>query len=270
MSLGLGLGLTRQFKASGGAPPAFDPTTLFANGETGAWYDPSDLSTLFQDSAMNTPVTANGDPVGAILDKSGNELHLLQATDTARPTYKTDGILHWLEFTGGSDLLRTGNILSVDNTTDDLYMGVASSASSTALVVHMTIGTSGEGILIYSSGSTYNVSATDNSGFNFEKSASIAVDTHYAVFFSPASATPDADEMAFRVDTTDGATTNNDTPFSPGLIFVNTHIALNTISTSPNSQNVIFYGGIVVLRTMSAQNKGDCTTFFGAKAGLTL
>ncbi|PIE10063.1 MAG: hypothetical protein CSA72_10645, partial [Rhodobacterales bacterium] len=37
-----------------------------------AWYDPSDLSTLFQDAAMTIPVTADGDPVGAVQDRSGN------------------------------------------------------------------------------------------------------------------------------------------------------------------------------------------------------
>lgn len=43
---------------------------LFAKGEQGAWYDPSDLSTLYQDSAGTIPVTAVGQPVGLILDKS--------------------------------------------------------------------------------------------------------------------------------------------------------------------------------------------------------
>jgi len=47
----------------------FAPDELFANGEKGAWYDPSDLTTLFQDSAGITPVTADGDPVGLMLDK---------------------------------------------------------------------------------------------------------------------------------------------------------------------------------------------------------
>lgn len=42
---------------------------LFSNGEQGAWYDPSDLSTMFQNSAGTTPVTAVEQPVGLILDK---------------------------------------------------------------------------------------------------------------------------------------------------------------------------------------------------------
>lgn len=43
---------------------------LFAAGEQGAWYNPSDLSTMFQTTTGNTPVTADGQPVGLILDKS--------------------------------------------------------------------------------------------------------------------------------------------------------------------------------------------------------
>jgi hypothetical protein len=48
----------------------FNPKDLFANGEPGVWYDPSDMSTLFQDSAGTTPVTAVEQPVGLMLDKS--------------------------------------------------------------------------------------------------------------------------------------------------------------------------------------------------------
>lgn len=64
MQIGLGLWLgTRQV---GG----FSPATLFSAGEQGGWYDPSDLSTMFQDSAGTTPVTATGQTVGLLLDKS--------------------------------------------------------------------------------------------------------------------------------------------------------------------------------------------------------
>ena len=48
----------------------FSPIDLFANGEQGVWYDPSDFSTLYQDAAGTTPVTAVEQPVGLMLDKS--------------------------------------------------------------------------------------------------------------------------------------------------------------------------------------------------------
>ena len=63
----------------------FNPRTLFAASEPGAWYDPSDMSTLFQDSAGTVPVTAAEQPVGRILDKSGRGNHASQATSTKRP-----------------------------------------------------------------------------------------------------------------------------------------------------------------------------------------
>ena len=48
----------------------FSPVSLFAASEPGGWYDPSDLTTMFQDAAGTTPVTAVEQPVGLVLDKS--------------------------------------------------------------------------------------------------------------------------------------------------------------------------------------------------------
>lgn len=51
----------------------------------GAWFDPSDLSTLYQDAAGTVPVTAVEQPVGKILDKSGNGNHATQSVTASRP-----------------------------------------------------------------------------------------------------------------------------------------------------------------------------------------
>ena len=48
---------------------AFDIRSLFTAGEQGIVLDPSDFSTLFQDAAGTTTVTAVGQPVGLALDK---------------------------------------------------------------------------------------------------------------------------------------------------------------------------------------------------------
>lgn len=66
----------------------FAPSSLFFGGIPGAWYDPTDRSTMFQDSAGTTPVTAVEQPVGRILDKSGNGNHASQSTAASRPTYR--------------------------------------------------------------------------------------------------------------------------------------------------------------------------------------
>jgi hypothetical protein len=65
MAFGFGFGMPRSF-----AVPPFSPASLFVGGIPGVWYDPSDYSTLFQDSAGTTPVTAVEQPVGLMLDKS--------------------------------------------------------------------------------------------------------------------------------------------------------------------------------------------------------
>ncbi len=67
-------GVLNNLSTSSPRGTVFDPYTspdaLFINNEQGVWYDPSDFSTLFQDSAGTTPVTAVEQPVGLMLDKS--------------------------------------------------------------------------------------------------------------------------------------------------------------------------------------------------------
>jgi hypothetical protein len=58
---------------------------LFKNDEQGLWYDLWDFSTLSQDAAGTIPVTGVEQPVGRVLDKSGNGNNASQTTSTARP-----------------------------------------------------------------------------------------------------------------------------------------------------------------------------------------
>ena len=68
-------------------------TSLFSAGEQGAIYIPkpvvNGVQSLFQDSAGTAAVTADGDPVGLVIDQSGNGNSAAQSTSSARPTYKT-------------------------------------------------------------------------------------------------------------------------------------------------------------------------------------
>lgn len=96
------------FDASAGVaqPDTWSPASLFANGENGAWYDPSDLSTMFQDAAGTLPVTSEGQPIGRLLDKSGNGNHATQPTTTARPILSRDAVGRlFISFDGVDDSL---------------------------------------------------------------------------------------------------------------------------------------------------------------------
>lgn len=52
----------------------------------GLLFDPSDMTTMYQDAAGTIPVTAVEQPVGKILDKSGNGYHATQYITASRPT----------------------------------------------------------------------------------------------------------------------------------------------------------------------------------------
>ncbi len=60
---------------------------LFSNGEQGFFYDPNDLSTMFQDAAGTVPVTAVGQPVVFILDKSKE---VLSTEKVVNPGFDSD------------------------------------------------------------------------------------------------------------------------------------------------------------------------------------
>lgn len=107
--LSCGLSLWRSAVAGGGTPP--DPIlAAFANGEQGAYYDFSDLSSLWQDAAGTTPVTANGQVVGRALDKSPNGNHLTQATGARRPLLEYSGGIGAIVGDGIDKHMRTGAI----------------------------------------------------------------------------------------------------------------------------------------------------------------
>src|SRR5688500_2559990 len=104
---------------------------LFAAGEQGAWYDPSDFSTMFQDSAGTTPVTAAGQPVGKINDKSGRGNHATQATAGSRPQLTQDASgFYYLAFDGVDKSLATSNVdfSATDKVT--LWAGVTKSSDA--------------------------------------------------------------------------------------------------------------------------------------------
>ena len=89
----------------------FSPRSLFAASEPGVWYDPSDFSTMFQDTAGTVPVTAVGQSVARINDKSGRGNHATQSSASSRPILQQDANgKYFLLFDGSDDFLVTGTI----------------------------------------------------------------------------------------------------------------------------------------------------------------
>lgn len=112
-------------------------TSLFAGGEQGAWFDPSDITTLFQDTAGTVPVTAAGQSVARINDKSGRGNHATQATAGSRPTYQVDGARGYLLFDGTDDFLVTGTV-TPGVSVSQVFAGIRKlSDAATGLVVDL-------------------------------------------------------------------------------------------------------------------------------------
>ena len=139
--------LTRAITAAGsGGSAGFSPLSLFASGEQGAWLDPSDFSVMWQDAARTMLVTAVGQPVGAINDKSGRANHATQATAAARPILRVDGNgFHYLEFDGVDDSLSTAaiNFTATDKLT--VFTGLRKVSDATTAVVYELSAASGVG-----------------------------------------------------------------------------------------------------------------------------
>jgi hypothetical protein len=66
----------------------YDPNTPLTISGLVAWYDFSNVSTLFQDTARTTPITTDGQEILGATDLSGTDKHLNGGT--TGPTYETD------------------------------------------------------------------------------------------------------------------------------------------------------------------------------------
>lgn len=121
-----------------GLSQPFTPAELFALGEQGVWYDPSDLTTLFQDAAGTTPVSAMEQPVGLVLDKSrgltlGSEKWTGSPTLAANwsgsgGTYTSNGGTGFITVAAiGSAYLTVGKVYKTSFTVSNVTSGSVSS-----------------------------------------------------------------------------------------------------------------------------------------------
>lgn len=136
--------ITRRRRRSG--VTAISPSTLFAASEQGGWWDPSDFSTMFQDMAGLTPVTAAGQTVGRINDKSGRGNHLTNKF-TGGPILTQDAGGKYYLAAIGSGASRLSSVGAFDMSgSDKLFLcwgNYKDVASGIPLLVETGIGASG-------------------------------------------------------------------------------------------------------------------------------
>jgi hypothetical protein len=232
----------------------FNPRRLFTGGVAGGFWDVSDRKTLFQDAAMTTPVAASDDPVGCIMDKSGNGRNLLlTGADTVRPLYKTDGRYHWVEGDGTDDYLvaaftcnqpfqRISAIRQLSWTTGDR---IFSGGSAVAGLLQQT-GTTPQFRLFSGTSTTDTVNGD----------AAVGADVVVTELHSGLTSRLGVNNGGYSVGS--AGTTN------PG------GLALFAGSDGTSPSNARFYGGIMRAGIMTDVQIGNVRRYFATKAGVAL
>jgi len=109
---------------------SFSPASLFVGGFKGAWYDMSDITTMFKVDGTTPAVV--GQEVGKILDRSGNGQHLIQTTESKCPilVVDADGNL-CLDFDGTDGMRTAGDLPFSTNsiTTMSVFVGAKKEAT---------------------------------------------------------------------------------------------------------------------------------------------
>ena len=231
---------------------AWTPAELFQASEAGGWYDPSDLSTLWQDAAGTTPVTADGDPVGKMEDKSGNGNHMTQSVLAERPTYKTAGGLHYLDLTTaavGMDYTFTPpatltQSLGYDTNGDTAGLVFGRKAASTYFAG------------VFASGSSSTALADTVSGYSF---VSLHVDG--TVFSGTTRGDIYTDINGKKVDIFEYGTDAASRTFNFGNW--NNGDATNSLTGH-------LYAHVLSEGSLSTGNRGEMETYIAGKSGVTL
>jgi hypothetical protein len=243
---------------------------LFANGEQGAWYDPSDISTLFQDAAGTIPVTADGQPVGLMLDKSGNGNHESQSVSSKRLTYRDVGGVQWIEADGIDDFLTTSPVAGIANDADgmSLMMAVRSTGSRAVLVSQYdVIGNNRNFSSVVSTiSNNFEFGVQNNSSFNVNVNASGSAnygnDSTFIGLHEGANSKADL-------------TVNKTQTFSPSALTtvgnaINQEIMLFTISGRESFSEGRIYGLIIRSKHSNSQEVAGTEKYLANLAGITL
>lgn len=102
--------MLRRLMMAGASAAPWSPADVFSVPATpGFWFDPYDLSTLFQDADCEVPVENDGDWLWVARDKSGNGLDAVAESSGTRIKWRTDGSRCWFEGNpSGGGRLRIG------------------------------------------------------------------------------------------------------------------------------------------------------------------
>ena len=226
---------------------SFSPSSL----NPALWYDISDASTLFQDTAGTIPVTADGQSVALIKDKSANGRNITQSTAILRPIYRKSGSQAWLEMDGTKNLILSSLYNAPTNNFAVAWCSLYAGAAGANSIIYGNGGTWVGDSVIGLTSPAYAVGVAAGGGFSL---ASVQVNHVSVVNINSGNLSTFQNNVA--------GNTNSGT----------FNIAVNGFSFD----NIAYlysgkiYGGIIVPRGLTALEIKNLSTWMGAKAGLSI
>lgn len=272
--IGLGINLTNNMSLTGNR--AFTPASLFSGGATGVWYDPSDLSTMHQTGTRAAPgaAVAVGDPVGLILDKSGNEIDAVQATSAARPILRQSGSLYYLEFDGVDDGLRAAALDLSASTALGLAAAFTVAGTTAQIVIEHSdnFNSNADAFIAYMDGAK--IVCGVQAGAAYDTITSDA--TYDGVKILPSFQSLDITQAAatsklpLRVNGAAETVTVTNDGLGARATFGNYPLSLGARAGTSTPANVDFYGLVLRGTPFSATELANAEEWMAAKAGITL
>lgn len=110
-------------------------TSILATRTQALWIDPSDLTTLFQDTAGTVPVTTAGQFIAKWNDKSGFGNHLTQSNSAKCPTYQVVGGKPCVLFSKArGDFMRTAASVNPGSDKVQIFTGLRKMSDTTSAI----------------------------------------------------------------------------------------------------------------------------------------
>lgn len=273
-----GLGVNR-LGVTNARSSGFTPLSLFANGEQGAWYDPSDLTTMFQPDGTTATVpwvsgeVTDANRVGKLVDKSrASGYDLIQTTATKCPTLVSAGGLYYLDFDGTDDGMRTtANIPFATNSVQEMSAFAAVQKDSAGVLQNVlefsnNLGSQdGSFRLFYTAGNLWR-SVQKGDVANTLQSGVISENPDKVIMTSVASIT--APSHLFRLDgsLTDSSTsTLGNGPYSDNQLSIGARAGGNSARLDGQIYGIIIRGAVSTAEEISSVEE-----YLAGKSGVTL
>ena len=239
----------------------WSPLWMFTySGLDGAWYDPSDPDTLWQNTAGTIPITGNNQPVALMKDKSGNGRHLYQANNDLRPMFRREGANTYYLFCDGTYLTSNNNYTLP--ATHFVSAAISRPSESGTILFGPTGGTPASRHAILGSGSGNTMSGQLLHGANTFTATTIigTANTDLKQVMSTLTY-PGLTDIMINKDNQIFANNNfaNNTTAANTIIYVNNQVA-----------QMNFYGGMIIQTDPGLTQRAYIDRYMGYQAGLTI